>query len=410
MKDIERHLLRTSSHMIRSWTRTQCGHEAEVAERITDKAVRDMEPPATGNRRIYDTDIKGFGVRVTAAGAKAFILNYYVHGRERRYTIGSYPDWSVQAARKEAAELKRVIDKGDDPLETRQVNRAAPTMADLFERYATDHLPHKAPRSAADDLSMWKKIILPFFGHQKVAAVTHADCDRLHREIAVDRPVRANRVIEVLRKAMNLAIRWGWRTDNPAGGVRRSPEEGRERYLTREEAERLLGTLARHRERISATAIRLMLLTGCRRNEALQARWGEFDLDGRVWTKPSAHTKQRKVHRLKLSESVVRTLRDLQATSTSEFVFPGREGHALTDVKRTWEAVRTEAQLDGLRLHDLRHSFASFAASNGHSLLMIGKMLGHTQAQTTSRYAHLLDNALQDIADGVSAAIEGEAR
>src|SRR5690242_9242239 len=102
--------------MIPSNARTQRGH-VTMAEKITDKMVRDLEPPATGNRRIYDTDIKGFGVRVTAAGAKAFILNYYIHGRERRLTIGSYPGWSVQAARKEAAERKRAIDKGEDPLE-----------------------------------------------------------------------------------------------------------------------------------------------------------------------------------------------------------------------------------------------------------------------------------------------------
>jgi integrase len=141
---------------------------------------------------------------------------------------------------------------------------------------------------------MWEKIILPALGNRKVAAITHDDCDQLHSEIARDRPVRANRVIEVLRKAMNLAIRWGWRVDNPASGVHRSAEEPRERYLSQEEVSRLVLALAGHPERTSAAAIRLMLLTGCRRNEALSARWEEFDLTAGVWTKPSAHTKQRK--------------------------------------------------------------------------------------------------------------------
>lgn len=381
-----------------------------MAERITPKLVREVEPPASGNRRIYDTEIKGFGVRVTAAGAKAFVLNYYAQGRERRYTIGSYPDWSVAAARAEAATLKRAIDRGDDPLGTRQETRAAPTMPELFERYAAEHLPRKAPRAATDDRSMWEKIILPFFGHRKVVAVTHADCDQLHREVGLTgRKVRANRVIEVLRKAMNLAVRWGWRTDNPASGVQRNPEEGRERYLTREEVGRLTAALSAHRERASATAIRLMLLTGCRRGEALTARWAEFDLAAGVWIKPSAHTKQRKMHRVPLSDSVVTLLREWRSAQGGEFLFPSRDGRPLTDVKRTWEGVRRATGLEDVRLHDLRHTFASILVSGGQSLPMIGSMLGHTQAQTTARYAHLMDEPLRDAAEVVATFVKGPA-
>lgn len=378
-----------------------------MAEKITDKLVRAIEPPASGNRRIYDSKLKGFGVRVTKAGTKAFILNYYAHGRERRYTIGSYPDWSVAAARTEATNLKRSIDRGNDPLETRQEGRAAPTMVELFERYAVDHLPRKAPRAAADDLSMWKKIIVPFFGRRKVAAVTHADCDRLHREVSADRPVRANRVIEVLRKAMNLAIRWGWRADNPASGVHRNQEEPRNRYLSRDEVGRLTTALSAHRERTSATAIRLMLLTGCRRGEALSATWAEFDLASGVWVKPSAHTKQRKQHRVTLSGSAVALLRAWQATASGELVFPGQTGRPLTDVKRTWEAVRREAALEDVRLHDLRHTYASILASHGRSLPTIGAMLGHTQAQTTARYSHLLDDPQREAAELVATFVAG---
>jgi integrase len=366
-----------------------------MAERITDKLVRSLIPPAKGNRIIYDTDIRGFGVRVTAAGARSFVLNYYASRRERRYTIGSYPEWSVQAARGQAAELKRSVDRGSDPLETRQESRGAPTMSDLFQRYEAEHLPRKAPRSAADDRSMWKKIILPELGHRKAAAITHDDCDRLHSEIARDRPVRANRVIEVLRKAMNLAIRWGWRADNPASGVHRSAEERRERYLSQDEVSRLLRALSDHPERTSATAIRLMLLTGCRRSEALAARWEEFDLADGIWTKPSAHTKQRKVHRAPLSNAAINLLRDWKTTVAGEFVFPGRDGRALTDVKKTWEAVRRKAELQGVRLHDLRHTQASFLASIGENLHIIGQVLGHTQPRTTARYAHLVDDVLR---------------
>lgn len=376
-----------------------------MAARITDKLARGLVPPAKGNRIIYDADIKGFGVRITAAGAKSFVLNYYANRRERRYTIGSYPEWSVQAARSQAAELKRSIDRGSDPLETRQESRAAPTVAELFRRYEAEHLPRKAPRSAADDRSMWKIIILPELGNRKVAAISHDDCDRLHRETARDRPIRANRVIEVLRKAMNLAIRWGWRPDNPASGVHRSAEEPRERYLSQDEVSRLKKALSGHPERISASAIRLMLLTGCRRNEALAARWEEFDLAAGVWTKPSAHTKQRKVHRAPLSDPAIDLLREWKTTATGEFLFPGKNGQPLTDVKRTWETVRRKAELPGVRLHDLRHTQASFLASNGESLHTIGKILGHTQPRTTARYAHLVDDALRKAVNRAAASM-----
>jgi integrase len=235
--------------------------------------------------------------------------------------------------------------------------------------------------------------------------VTHADCDQLHRDIAAAHPYRANRVIEVLRKAMNLAVRWGWRPDNPAIGVHRSPEEGRERYLTRDEITRLVSTVTSHPEHASATAIYLMLLTGCRRGEALSARWSEFDLIGATWTKPSAHTKQRKLHRAVLSRQAVALLQTWRATSNGEFLFPGHTGKPLTDVKRTWNAIRRDAVLGDVRLHDLRHTYASFLASSGHSLLTIGKMLGHTQAQTTSRYAHLFDDPLREAAESVATAM-----
>lgn len=395
----------TSATLLRTDTVRTRG--AIVGEHITDRLVRELVPPPSGNRKVYDDEIKGFGVRITANGARAFILNYRIHGRERRYTIGGYPAWSVAAARKEAAELVKQIDRGHDPLEARQEDRAAPTMPELFRRYAAEHLPRKAPRAAADDRSMWEKIILPFFGQRKVAAVTPADCDELHRLVGRDRPVRANRVIEVLRKAMNLAMRWGWRDDNPASGIHRNHEERRDRYLTGAELARLSLALIEHRRKASVNAIRLMLLTGCRRNEALSATWEQFDLDAGVWTKPSAHTKQRKAHRVPLSSAAVELLRALQPAANSAWVFPGRDGKPLTDVKRTWEAVRDAAGLDGVRLHDLRHTYASILASEGLSLPVIGALLGHTQPQTTARYAHLFDDPLRLATEKVAAVVGG---
>jgi integrase len=365
--------------------------------------VRDLAPPSRGNRIAYDAKLSGFGVRVTASGRKSFVLNYYFKGRERRITIGSYPEWTVVAARKRGEEFRLLVANGVDPLERRESEFSAPTMRDLFTKYEQQNLPKLAPRSAADIRSMFNKIILPKLGAKKVADITFADCEALHRAISADRPVRANRVLEVVRRCFNLAISWGWIERNPAARLERNVEHKRVRYLTQDEIGRLMTALAAHPQRTSCDAIKFMLLTGCRRGEALGARWDQFDPALRIWTKPAATTKQRREHRVPVSSMVTELLNS--RPRSSPFIFPSAEGKALTDIKRTWAAVSVEAGLGKTRMHDLRHTFASIAASQGQSLPVIGAMLGHTQTQTTARYAHLFDDPLLAAAELVGASM-----
>lgn len=383
--------------------------------RIKEQVIRGLDAPAKGNRIIYDDKLSGFGVRVTSAGRKSFVLNYYFKGRERRITIGAYPEWTAQAARKRAEEFRLQIANGVDPLEQRQAAFAAPTMRDLFARYDSEYLPRLAPRSAADIRSMFAKIILPRIGAKKVEDVTFTDCEALHRFVSKDRPVRANRVHEALRRAFNLAIKWGWIADNPAAQVERNTEHKRARYLTHEEIGRLVDALDAHPQRASCEAIKFMLLTGCRRGEALAARWDQFDPDLRVWVKPAATTKQRREHRVPLSSMASKLLHDRRAlrdalpqddpARAALHVFTGETGNALVDVKRTWATVSKLAGLSNTRMHDLRHTFASIAVSQGQSLPVIGAMLGHTQPQTTARYAHLFDDSLLNAAELVGVSI-----
>lgn len=206
-------------------------------------------------------------MRITAGGTRSFILNYWVEGRERRITIGQFPFWTAISGRTQAQRPKRDIDLGIDPLAERNEKRSAPTVRQLFERYDCEHLPMKSARSASDDLSMWRNDILPALGSMKVAAIKPHDCDALHAKISQDRPVRANRVLEVLRKALNLAIRWGWLERNPASGCRRNAEQKGHRYLERSEVAKLVAALTAHPERTSADALLFMLLTGCRREK-----------------------------------------------------------------------------------------------------------------------------------------------
>ncbi|HBJ41052.1 MULTISPECIES: tyrosine-type recombinase/integrase [unclassified Hyphomonas] len=374
--------------------------------RVTDRQVKNLK--AEEKSRIhYDEKLRGFGVRVYPSGRKSFVLNYYYKGRERRMVIGGYPEWTVLAARKQAEWFLVEIGKGRDPLEQRNNDRAAPTVQDMFERYEKDYMPKLAPRSAQDQRSMFIKSILPRLGSKKVEDVTFNDCEALHRHLTKDRPLRANRVIEVLRRAFNLAIKWGWLERNPASGIEKNPEQKRERYLSYDEIRRLLFELERHPQKTSCDAIRFILFTGCRRGEALSATWDQFDSELKVWTKPAATTKQRRLHRVPVSREVTKLLEVRKASAASEFVFESIRGRALTDIKKTWIAVTRSAGIRDARVHDLRHTFASIAVSQGQSLPVIGAMLGHSQPQTTARYAHLLDDPLVEATELISNKIIG---
>jgi integrase len=391
---------------------------------LTDAIVRELPAPASGNKILYDGgDLKkcvtGFGVRITSSGARAFVFNYRsLAGRERRLTIGGYPEWSVKAVRKKAKALRRDVDNGYDPLGERIAEREAATMSDLIARWRTDHAPRKRERSRSEDESIIRQWIAPEFGNRKVAEVRRLDIDRLHRKITeAGTPVRANRAVTVLSKLFTLAIRWEMRGDNPASGIDRNHEEARHRYLSGDELRRLLEALSVHPNQQAANAVRLLLLTGSRRGEVLAATWQQFDLEAGIWVKPSAHTKQKREHRVPLSAPARQLLAEIKTAAErraaerkrehSCYVFPIRGGDGpMVEIKNNWAALCEAADLKNVRLHDLRHTYASVLASAELSLPVIGALLGHTQPGTTSRYAHLFDDALRAATERVGAIVD----
>lgn len=370
--------------------------------KITQALLNSLVPPATGYKLVQDTFTSGFGVRITSKGAMGFILNYRIAGRLRRYTIGRSPEWTVVAARKRAQELRRMIDVGIDPMSEKQDALQAPNMRDLFDRYCRDHMPKKRPSSQQVDRQMWENFILPYLGPVKVADLTFDHCDALHRKISAKTPIQANRVLGLLRKSCNLAIRWRWIDRNPAQGIAQNPENKRERFLSPEEIERLNTAMEDHPQQTSCDIIRFLMLTGCRSGEARRARWDQFDDALRIWTKPAATTKQKKLHRVPVSAAVTELLQKRRAGADGEWVFPSYTGAPFVTIKNTWASLCAIADLQDVRMHDLRHTFASLLVSNGASLPLIGAMLGHTQTNTTARYAHLFDDPLQDAAEMVS--------
>jgi len=366
---------------------------------ITEKLLKKLQPPIQGNRIVYDSQIRGFGVRITAAGAIAFILNYRVHGRERRFTVARWPEVSALKAREETLRLREAIRQGHDPLADRERARGAPTLADLAQEYLRRHAePNKAALSLRDDKRLLKAIILPRLGRFQVGAITRQDVESLHRQFN-STPVQANRVLALLSKMFSLAIQWGWARGNPARGITRYQERPRERWLQEEELRRLGEALDREADQNQADALRLIQLTGSRKGEVLAATWEQFDLERGVWTKPAHTTKQKRIHHVPLSPPALDLLRRMKRGATSEYLFPGRRGAHLMDLKKLWRRVTLAAGLEGVHIHDLRHTFASHLVSGGVPLAVVGKLLGHTQARTTQRYAHLADAALRAATD-----------
>ena len=397
--------------------------------RLTEKVLRDAIPAEGRDYQIFDDDIRGFAVCVYRGGGRAFTFDYRFAGRQRRMTFARWPEWSVTAARERARELRREVDLGHDPLAARDQIRTAPRVQDLIDRYIREHVSRLAELNAADQKSMMAKLVAPHWGRKLVTEITKADVEKLLAGIAEGRarphkarpnnrarklqppkptPVRANRVGEALRKMFNLAIEWGMRADNPANGFHRRIENPRERFLNKDEIDRLAAALDGDPDQRAAGIIRICMLTGARVGEVRQARFEQFNLELGLWSKPASTTKQRKVHRVPISEDVAAIVRQRQllVPKGNPWLFPGDvPGQPVKEIRRFWIRIRKTAQIEDVRIHDLRHTFASLLVSGGASLEMIGKLLGHSQMQTTQRYAHLLDAPLRAGLDAVASAV-----
>ena len=399
-----------------------------MAEKLTNTSVRGIPSPATGAVTVWDGDhdgkVKGFGVRVYASGVRSFFINYRIDGQEKRHAIGSFPTWSADAAREEAKRLRKAIDQGEDPAGNRRERREAPTIQELVDRYIEEHLPQKTAKGAArvnDERRMLAEITEALGKRTKVTDVHDGDIRKMHRDITESgRPVRANRILAIASKLFSLSLksRAGenrpWRDaglGNPCKGVERNLEQAKEKFYSQRELTQISDALAAYPGQISADCIRLIMITGCRPGEALAATWSQFDDEPGYWVKPASTTKQRKVHKLPLNPAAIELVDRLRKKRTADatWLFPGGSaGEPLKALWHVWHFVRDHAGLgEEARIYDLRHTFASIGAGGGLSLPIIGRLLGHTQARTTQRYAHLADDPLREATDRIGAVIGG---
>lgn len=383
--------------------------------KLTQRGVTDL--PLTGaDYKKFDSSLPGFHVRVTRAGAKSYALFYRTRdGEQRTISIGKTSVLKADQARDKAQELLVSVNRGEDPSASRRAQMAEPTMNDLFADYLSKHaLVRKQPASVREDQTLWRLHLQPVFGTKKVAKVDKRDIDSFMAKLS-GRKGAANRSLALLSKMMSLAVDWNLRADNPCKKVQRYPENRKERFLTAGEAQSLQAALKADWDQGGAAAITLLLLTGARRSEVLKATWEQFSLAGDipVWEVPREHVKGHVRVKSNLRRPLSDQARNLLVAwweecgrPTTGWVFPSNLSKDMRrfDLKDTWTRVRTSVGLKDVRLHDLRHSYASFAVNAYVPLYLIGKALGHRDLRTTERYAHVQDSVLRDVSAAVSKA------
>lgn len=367
--------------------------------KITKRAVDRID--GDGSERFYwDPELPGFGLRVRASGRKYYVAQFRARGRLRRMSLGAHGVVSPDEARKRARALISDAKAGEDPASERDARRAVITVKALGERFLAEYVAdHCKPNTAYEYRRLLEGCINPRIGRLAVAEVQRRDVAQFHHSMRTS-PYQANRALSVLSKMFNLADVWGLRQDreNPCRFVRKYKEKRRERFLSDEEFSRLGKVLnaveAEGSETRSAVgAIRLLMLTGCRVSEIQTMRWEDVDLKTAELRLRDTKTGARMVP---LSSAAVDVLTALPRIDGNPWVIVGRRlGAHLTDLQHPWRRIRSRAGLEDVRIHDLRHSFASRALALGESLSMIGKLLGHTQVQTTARYAHLANESVK---------------
>ena len=393
---------------------------------------------------LWDTDLKGFGLKVTPKDRRVFLAQYWAPNLQRvrrRVTLGTFGTLTVDQARVAAQRLLGRVANGEDPAADASAGRRDAkevTVVLISAEYLDETQAKMKPRTAKEYARLFKVYIVPAIGKKPVAQVVLRDVSALHLAYR-KQPYQSNRVLQLLKTFFFWAETRGYRAKNtnPCRGIAKFPEHERERFLTVAEVGKLGTALvtaerdglppapilrrkpkssekAKHRPKSADTpipanpfavaAIRFLLFTGWREREALTLRWADVDMVRGAATLPD--TKTGKSQR-PIGAAAVALLAELPRLEGSPYVFPGaRSGQPLREIKRVWTAARHAAGLDDVRLHDLRHTVASFAVGSGHSLFLTGKLLGHARAETTQRYAHLADDARKAAADTVSGVLE----
>ncbi len=372
---------------------------------------------------VRDAEVKGFLLVTSKSGHKSYSIEYRVgNGRgapKRRYSIGTHGSpWTPEQARSEAKRLLALVAQGTDPLASRYAHLREMTVADLCKHYLEEGTAHKKQSTLRGDKSRIKHYLVPRLGSRPITSVSRADVERMLREITllpatarkktpkdgvVGGPGAAFQSLAVLGAVYSFAVRRGLSKSNPTSGVKKPAIRKMERFLSQPEINALWEALRSEENSSGAlhltAAIRLLLLTGCRKGEILDLHWKDVDFDNRCLRLRDSKTGAKIIY---LNNEALEVLGSLPRIGDNPYVIVGlriQSGHAAID--GVWHRVRSDAGLPDVRLHDLRHSFASIAVKNGLSLPIVGALLGHKHPATTMRYAHLAADTLRTAVDAI---------
>jgi integrase len=405
-----------------------------VSKRSVDALVC---PPQKDRIFLWDDALSGFGVAAFPSGKKTYVAQFRKDGRSRRVAIGNHGRLTPEEARSQAKKMLGQVEQGADPVDERRKARAVRTLREVADEFMQAHVEAKRKQHTKENYrAILDRQILPAIGNKRIVDLRLYDVTQLHRRLS-KAPYAANRAVAIVSSIWNWAAKSGEVVfaDNPAKGVERFPERKRERFLTREEFGRLGDALreaettglpwtvdetvptakhipkAERRTRIdehASGAIRLLILTGARLREILHAKWESVDLERGVIFLADSKTGAKPVYLSAAAQEVLASLKHIEG---NPYIIPGAGADApRADLKKPWAAVTGSAGLEGVRLHDLRRSFASFGAGASLGLPIIGKLLGHSQPATTARYAHLdadpMHRAVDTIGSTISAAMD----
>lgn len=362
--------------------------------------------PDTKPRIEYcDQSVPGLYVEVRRTNQKqgSFYLRYKNHqGKTQHHRIGRTTDLALSEARKEAKRLKREF--AEDQIEKSPVIESLPFEIFMQEKYLPYAVIHK--RSHRFDESMCRLRIIPKFGHLKLDEITRQGIQNFHNDLYEEglAPATCDHHIKLIRYALNLALDWGLLQKNPAERIQLFRADNRkERLLTDRELNSLLHVLRSDENRMVCMAAMFLLSTGARLNEALKAKWSDIDKNNQLWRIPATNSKSKRIRSVPLNQSALEILDDLRTEGRSEYLFvSSTTGERMKYIHKVWHRLRDKAGLPDLRIHDLRHQYASFLVNSGRTLYEVQQILGHSNPVVTQRYAHLSTKALQEAADSAS--------
>jgi integrase len=377
------------------------------------KRTIDAAKPSEARYVLWDTELKGFGVRVESSGLKSFLVRYRHLGRRRFLSLGRFGEITPEQARLLAQKALSKVREGADPADERSRDREAITVKKLVERFLADHVEEKRKsKTATHYRSVLEGYLVPKYGSKKAQELSRADMAKLHLEIK-HAPYQANRLLAVVASMYSFGDKHGLTPEdfNPAKKIERFPETRRERFLNTDELQKL-GQAFRELDEsgrfgTAISALMFLLLTGARLNEVLKLKWSYVDLERGLLLLLDSKTGKKAITLNSASAAILAELKTKSdIKKNGEYVFYGVDpAIPRSDLKKPWAAVTGAAGLEGLRIHDLRHSFASVGAGAGLGLPIVGKLLGHTQASTTQRYAHLDVDPLRKASNAIGSVL-----